>query len=196
MGPGRRDLVAAVVNETLAPAVLVAGQLLLVGWHAGQRAGVSRWWGLPAALFAVAIPMAYVVHGVRRGRFTNHHIPEREHRPLPMLIAIAAIIAGLLLLNLLGAPRDIVALLGAGTAGLVVFAVVTRWWKISFHAGVAGGTALVLTCVYGPVGLLVVPFVVVVCWARHRVRAHTVAQVCVGAVLGATIAGIVFPNLR
>ncbi|MEU8236931.1 phosphoesterase PA-phosphatase [Actinoplanes missouriensis] len=188
--------IARVVSEVLAPAVLVAALLMVVGWHAGTTSGASRWWGLPGALFAAVIPLGYVLHGVRKGRLTNHHIPERADRRVPLLFGTASLVAGLLLLIALGAPREVLALLGAGGCGLAVFAAVTHWWKMSIHAGVASGTVAALTAVYGPVALLGVPLVVLGCWARVRLTAHTRAQVVVGAVAGAVIAGTVFPLLR
>jgi hypothetical protein len=194
--PGVLDRIAVVVSEVLAPAVLVAVLLLTVGWHAGETPGVSRWWGLPGALFAAVIPLGYVLHGVRKGRLTNHHIPERAARRIPLLFGTASLIAGLLLLLALGAPREVLALLTAGGVGLAVFALVTHWWKMSIHAGVASGTVAALTAVYGPVALLGVPFVLLGCWARVRLIAHTPAQVVVGALVGALIAGTIFPLLR
>jgi len=192
----RADLLARVATEVFAPAVLVAALLVAVGWHAGGPAAGSRWWGVAAAVFAAGIPMAYIVRGVRRGRFADHHIPEREHRRVPLVFGMASVVAGLVLLHVLGAPRDVLALLAAGLVGLVVFAAVTGWWKMSIHAGVAGGAVAVLTSRYGPVGLMAAPLVPLICWARVRLSAHTVAQVAAGAVVGAAIAGVVFPALR
>jgi membrane-associated phospholipid phosphatase len=194
--PGVLDRIAVVVSEVLAPAVLVAVLLLSVGWHAGDSPGVSRWWGLPGALFAAVIPLGYVLHGVRTGRLTNHHIPERAARRIPLLFGTASLIAGLLLLLALGAPREVLALLTAGGVGLATFALVTHWWKMSIHAGVASGTVTALTVVYGEIMLLGVPLVLLGCWARVRLTAHTPAQVVVGAMVGALIAGTVFPALR
>jgi hypothetical protein len=192
----RSERVARLITETFAPAVLVAALLLVVGWEAGTRPGVSRWWGLPAAVFAAGIPMAYVLRGVRRGHLTNHHIPEREHRRGPLLFGIASIAAGTAAMAFLGAPRDIVALLTAGLTGLVVGAAVTAFWKMSIHAGVAAGTVAVLVAIHGPAALAGVPVVLLVCWSRVRLSAHTVPQVIAGALVGALIAGTVFPALR
>jgi membrane-associated phospholipid phosphatase len=192
----RADLVARIATEAFAPAVLVAGLMLVVGWHAGDQAGVSRWWGLPGALFAAGIPLAYIVRGVRKGRYSDHHIPEREHRRVPLLFGIASVVVGLALLVVLEAPRDVLALLAAGAAGLVVFGSVTYWWKISIHAGVAAGTVAVLVAVYGPVALASAPLVPLICWARVRLTAHTTLQVVVGAGLGALVAATIFSSLR
>ncbi|WP_305785093.1 phosphoesterase PA-phosphatase [Symbioplanes lichenis] len=190
------DRTARIVTEILAPAVLVATLMLLVGWHAGAAPGVSRWWGLPGALFAAGLPMVYVLRGVRRGKLTSHHIPEREHRMVPLAVGVASVALGLIALILLGAPRDVVALLAAGGTGLLVYTAVTRWWKMSIHAGVAAGTSATLVTLYGPLLLLTVPLVVLAGWARVRLSAHTTAQVVAGALVGAVIAGSVFPALR
>jgi membrane-associated phospholipid phosphatase len=190
------DRLARTATEVFAPAVLAAVLLLVVGWQAGVRSGASRWWGLPGAVFAAAIPLGYVLRGVRRGRYSDHHIAVRQQRRVPLLIAIGSITAGVVTLLAVGAPRDVVALLAAGAAGLAATIVVTHWWKISIHAAVAAGTVAVLTAVYGPRALAASPLVPLIGWARIRLRAHTTAQVVVGSVLGALVAGAVFPALR
>ncbi len=192
----RGDRLARAATEALAPAVLVAVLMFAVGWHAGDQPGVSRWWGLPGALFAVGIPMAYIVRGVRQGRYADHHIPEREHRRVPLIFGIVSVVVGTALLLVLHAPRDVIALLGAGLVGLTVFAAVTHWWKISIHAGVAAGTVAVLVTVFGQLAALTAVLVPVICWARVRLSAHTTAQVVTGAILGALIASTVFVALR
>jgi hypothetical protein len=191
-----QERAARLTTEIFAPAVLVAVLLLAVGWEAGGQPGVSRWWGLPAAVFAAGVPMAYVLRGVRRGHLTDHHVPEREHRRGPLLVGIASIGAGTAALVFLGAPRLIVALLAAGLTGLIVGAAVTAFWKMSIHAGVAAGTLAVLVVLHGPAALAGLPVVLLVCWSRVRLSAHTVPQVIVGALVGAVIAGTVFPALR
>lgn len=187
---------ARVLTEVFAPGVLIAVLLLVVGFHAGSQPGVSRWWGAPAAVFAAGIPMAYIVRGVRRGRLTSHHIPEREHRRGPLIFGTVSVAVGTVLLVLLGAPRELLALLAAGCAGLVVFGLVTAYWKMSIHAGVAAGTVAVLTAVWGPIALVALPLVPLVGWSRLVLSAHTLAQVVAGSTVGALIAATVFPALR
>lgn len=192
----RSHLLARVVTEALAPALLIAAQLVAVGWHAGQVAGAGRWWGLVAALFAAVIPFGYIVRQVRRGRLTDHHIAVREQRRIPLAFGVGSVLTGLLLLSWLDAPRELLALLAAGAVGLAVCATVTYWWKLSIHCAVAGGTVVVLGTVYGPALLATAVVVALIGWARVRLGAHTPAQAVVGAVLGALIAATVFGPLR
>jgi hypothetical protein len=182
--------VARLFTEVFSPGVLVAVLLVVVGRHAGG------WWGVPAAFFAAGIPMAYVLRGVRRGELTDHHIPEREHRRGPLLFGLVSVLAGTVALAVLGAPRVLLALLIAGITGLVVFGAVTLAWKMSIHAGVAAGTLAVLVALYGPGALAGLPLVVLTCWSRLVLSAHTTGQVVAGAAVGALIAGTVFPGLN
>ena len=190
------ELAARVLTEALAPAVLVATLLVLVGWHAGVAVGAGRWWGLPAALFCAIIPFAYIVRGVRRGRLTDHHIAIREQRRVPLVFGVLSVLAGLVVMVVFHAPRELTALVVAGAVGLIVCAAVTHWWKLSIHTAVASGTATTLVLVYGWGWVLAGTAVALIGWARVRLRAHTPAQVLVGAAIGAAIAATVFPALR
>lgn len=192
----RGRLLARVVTEVFAPTVLLGGQLVAIGWHAGEQAGVSRWWGLLGAVVAVGVPLAYVLRGVRQGRLADHHIPDREHRRVPLLVGMASLTACLLLLLALGAPRELLAVLLSTAVAVVVFVVVTHWWKISIHAGVAAATVVVLVTAYGAAALFTSPVVVLVGWSRVRLAVHTPAQVVVGALVGGLIAALTFPPLR
>ncbi|WFE63243.1 MULTISPECIES: phosphatase PAP2 family protein [Micromonospora] len=182
------------MTEVTAPAVLVTGLTVLIGWHgAGGLRGLG--WGLLATVFAAGVPCAYILGGVRRGRLTDRHIGRREQRRVPLLLGLASAAAGLALLVLLGAPRALLALVTAGVVGLVVAVSVSHWWKMSIHAAVAAGTLVVLMLTFGPRLLPAVPLLGLVGWSRVRLRDHTVAQVVVGALVGGLVAGLVFGTL-
>jgi PAP2 superfamily. len=180
---------ARVVTEALTPGVLVAGICVTVAWHTG-----SVGWGVAMAVFASGIPVAYIVRGVRRGRFTDRHIMVREHRPAVIVAAAVSVVAGLALMLAFDAPRDLIALVVAMLAGLALTLVVTVWWgKASVHTAVAAGTAVTLVLVFGPWLHLSWLVVGLVAWSRVVLKEHTVAQTIVGIALGALAAGAVFP---
>lgn len=192
----RADRLAATVTNVFAPAHLVIGLLLLVGAasHASATRGLA--WGALAALTVGVLPYAWVLRAVRTGRFVSRHVPDRTHRLLPLAVAGAAAIAGLAILAILGAPRQLVALILAMVAGLAVTAAITRYWKISLHTAVAAGTATILTLVYGPALLATGALVAVIGWSRVQQRDHTPLQVLAGGLLGAAIAAALFIPLR
>jgi len=184
---------ARAVTEVLAPAVLVAVVSPLVAWHSGALG-----WGLAVSVFAAGVPFAFILRGVRRGAYDNHHVGDWRRRPLILLVAGASVLAVLGLMLVFGAPREVVALVVAMLAGLALTLGVTvlARWKVSLHAAVAAGTATTLVLVFGRWLLLAWLAVALVAWARVRLRDHTVAQVLVGVALGTLAAGGVFPLLR
>ena len=193
--PARRRL-ARLVTEALAPTHLAAVLSLVVAWHSATTAGQALTWGLVTALFASVIPFALVLHRVRRGQLTDHHVGVLEQRRTPLLMGLASVLVGLVLLMGLHASPEMLALLVSMVAGLVVSLLFSLRWKISIHSGVAMGTIVILALVFGPALLALSPLGGVIGWARVELGDHTPAQVAVGAGVGATVAALVFSLLR
>jgi membrane-associated phospholipid phosphatase len=193
--PARRR-VARLVTEVLAPAPIVAALLLVVAWRSAPTTTEAMAWGLLAVLFASLLPFLFILRGVWRGRLSDHHVGIRQQRPMPLLVGIASVLIGLALLTAWSAPRDLVALVGAMTVGLVVSLLVTLGWKMSIHTAVAAGAAVILVLVFGPPLLALSPVVGLIGWSRVEIGDHTPAQVVMGAVIGAVVAAGVFSLLR
>lgn len=186
---------ARLVTETMAPAIIVTALMLAVGLHAASH-GAGLLWGLAGALFASFVPFAYIVRNVRAGRLTDHHVGLREQRRAPLLVGLGSVIIGAVLLRVLDAPTEITATVIAGAAGFTVALLVSHWWKVSVHSAVAAGSVVILALVYGPGLLLATPLVAVIAWSRVRLGDHTIAQVIVGAVVGAVVAYLGFTLAR
>lgn len=194
--PLMRRRVAAVVTEVCSPAVVVVLLSLAVAWHAtGYRVWPSLLWGMDVAVFSSILPMAFIVRGARTGRWDGHHVRNREGRLVPMLLALASTLVGLLVL-LLGGPRDLIALDVAMLTTLIVCTAITQWWKISLHSAVAGGAVATMVLLYGPLSLVLVPVVALIAWSRVMVRDHTVAQAIAGAIVGPAVGGVMFVLVR
>ncbi|MER7499611.1 hypothetical protein AB0L05_31040 [Nonomuraea pusilla] len=181
------DVLARRVTDLLAPQVLVIGMPPAVGLLAQGWAGAA--WGLVASALCGGVPAAVIALGVRSGRLDSHHIVDRARRTGPLLAAVAAVLAALVLLVALGAPTLLVATVTAMLVALAVTVPVTLRWKISFHAAVCAGTVVVLAHVLSAVPTLLAGAAVValVCWSRVRLAHHTWPQVAAGAVTGALV---------
>ncbi|MEU3553329.1 hypothetical protein [Streptomyces fragilis] len=186
---------AKALTDLFAPAHLVIGLLLVIGWHStGGFTGVG--WGLLGAFFCGIVPLAIIYLGVRRGKLTDKHIRVRRQRIAPLLATLASVVTGIALLHVLEAPQEVFALVIAMLVGLASALIVTVWWQISVHNAVAGGTVMILLLVFGQALLLpAILFVVVMGWSRRVLKAHTVAQLICGTALGST-AALVFTLLR
>jgi membrane-associated phospholipid phosphatase len=190
----RRQRAARYITETFAPAHLVLVELLAVGHHSAPGpAGPA--WSLVAAFFCVAVPLAVVVAGVRRGIW-DLHFTVRRTRALPLVMTTLCTATGFGALLLLGAPRPLVALVAAMAAGICVTMLITTVWKISIHTLAASGACTVLALTYGPVMILAAPLVVLTAWSRVALRDHTPSQTIAGALLGVVIAATVFGGFR
>jgi membrane-associated phospholipid phosphatase len=190
------DRVARGLTEALAPAVLACVLPVVIGVQSGRTALTGLGWGLLAVLFSAVIPYGMILIAVRRGTLSDRHIGVREQRTGPLALGLVSVLAGLGLLVVLGAPRELVALIIASFLGGFVATVVNHFWKASVHASVAAGTMIVLVLTFGPYLLVTALLVAAVCWSRVRLGDHTPAQVIVGAALGTAIAGVVFGLLR
>lgn len=195
-GLPKRRWVARLVTEVLAPAPVAAALLIVIAWHSAPTLTEAMRWGLVAVLFASVVPLLYVLRGVRNRRLTDHHVRVREQRPLPLLFGIGSVLIGLALLSAWGAPRELVALVGAMAAGLVVSLLITLVWKISIHVAVVAGAITILVLVFGPLLLAMAPLVILTSWARVELGDHTPAQVVAGAGLGTMVAAAVFTLLQ
>ena len=180
---------AWLVGQITSPTLLLAVLYPVVGALAAGPGGVA--WSLLGMLFTVLIPAVVVDVGVRRGRYTDHHLTRREQRAVPLGIAAGAVAAGAVVLGSAGAPRAIVALQIAVLATLAVATGVTLWWKVSFHVAVVSAAAAVLSLLGGGAWALAWVLVPAVGWSRVRLGAHTVAQVLVGAALGTGVTLVV-----
>jgi hypothetical protein len=193
---GVADRVARALTDVLSPGVLVV--VVVVATASARAESAAQAW-VAAAIGAVAgavIPLAFIARGVRRGRWTDHHVRERAHRPWPLAVALISGVAGTALLLLTGAE----AVVAAGAAGMSALAIATAVtiglrWKLSIHAVAAAGSAAILTILFGPTLVASWPIAAAIAWSRVRLGDHTRAQACVGLVVGAVVMGAVFALL-
>jgi membrane-associated phospholipid phosphatase len=192
--PRRESPLARTVTDGLEPKNWIIAVAVLLGWHADRLAGVG--WGLFAALFCAVVPVLFIKWGQGRGYWGDRHVRRRQDRLLLIPGIMASVVIGMVLMGVLGAPREMIALVSAMLASLVAILAITTVWKISVHTAVSSGATVILTMAYGPWMLLLYAPVAVVGWSRVSLRDHTLLQVLAGTALGALVAGATFALLR
>ncbi|MEQ7740162.1 hypothetical protein, partial [Escherichia coli] len=111
------------LTETFQPPVVVSLQLL-ISPLAEPGFPETMVYGALAALFVCVVPLILLLVLVRLGKVTDHHVSDKKQRAPVLLMALASILAGLLVLDAVGAPPSVVAMVLAVVGGVVVLAVV------------------------------------------------------------------------
>jgi membrane-associated phospholipid phosphatase len=142
------------------------------------------WFGAVAVLFVCVLPLAAVVLLVRLGKVTDHHVSDRRQRAPVLAMSVVSLLAGLAVLLAINAPNSVIVVVLAIVGGVVVLAVISLFWKISGHAGAIALTTVIAVLILGVQWLPLLLLVPAVAWSRVVLRAHTVAQVVAGAVVG------------
>ncbi|WP_395400059.1 phosphatase PAP2 family protein [Arthrobacter sp. UC242_113] len=178
-----KNRVARVITEALQPPITVALLLLLSPALEPGFPG-TVWFGAVAVLFVCVLPLAAVVLLVRLGKVTDHHVSNRKQRAPVLAMTVVSLLAGLAVLLAINAPYSVIVVVLAIVGGVVVLAVISLFWKISGHAGAIALTTVIAVLILGVPWIPLLLLIPAVGWSRVVLRAHTVAQVVAGALVG------------
>jgi membrane-associated phospholipid phosphatase len=181
-----RNRAARWLTEVFQPPVAVTLQLLISpAVEAGFPGTIG--YGALAALFVCVLPLLVLLGLVRLGKVTDHHVSNRKQRAPVLLMALGSVVAGLLVLQAVTAPRSVMVMVLAIVAGIIVLAAVSPFWKISGHAAAVSSAAVISVLMLGPAWLPLVLLIPAVGWSRVVLRAHTLAQVVAGSLFGGLV---------
>lgn len=185
---GRRsdvaDRLARIVNDVFAPWNLAIVMPPTVGALLTEPAWRGAVAGLVVSALGGLAPALLVWRGVHLGRYDDKFVVRRADRPKLLFSVVVLVAAALFIIYLLGAEARFLRITALMVLMSAVAAVITRWWKMSIHALLVAASVGILA-VLEPWSSILIILVPVVIWARHRVGAHTLVQVMVGALVGA-----------
>lgn len=190
-----KNRVARVITEALQPPITVALLLLLSPAMEPGFPG-TVWFGAVAVLFVCVLPLAAVVVLVRMGKVTDHHVSDRNQRFPVLAMSVVSLLAGLGVLLAIKAPYSVIVVVLAIVGGVVVLAVISLFWKISGHAGAIALTTVITVLILGAPWTPLLLLIPAVGWSRVVLRAHTVAQVVAGALVGGGVTAALWWLLR
>jgi len=143
--------------------------------------------------FVCIVPLIYIAVMVKRGLITDMHMKVRQERIRPFIISIASTIVAFFALLLADAPQVMRLFTIFTLIQLILIAVITLIWQISFHAISIGGASVALWVLFSTLyGLLTLPLVVIVGAARLKLHRHTPMQVLAGSLLGMGVPVVMF----
>jgi membrane-associated phospholipid phosphatase len=119
----------------------------------------------------------------KKGKLADQDASIKEERTFPFIIAIGFYLIGLMLMLKNDLNIISIAFWFCYISNTIITIIINKFWKISAHAmGVAGPFAAI-TFVFGWIGLIMLPVVVLVGWSRIELRCHSISQVIAGVLL-------------
>jgi hypothetical protein len=139
------------------------------------------------SFFGCILPLAMVYGLLKLDMIKDFYAHERDTRFIPFLWTTFFYLLGTISLILVSAPSAVTALMACYFVNGLVLMVITLKWKISIHASGITGPFTALVYLLGAVMLPLLLVVIPVAWARVELKAHTIWQVAVGAVLSCAL---------
>jgi len=186
-----RDL--AKILSTIFNPFLTALALFVILSRVTARDTLDFWRLLFVSTFFTSIgPMLYVFWLYSTDRISDLDMSVRAERETVFSTFIVVYLLGAGALWVIHAPRVLIATMLGYFAATLVVGYITRYWKISTHALGITAPLVALTLLYGRQTLPFLVLIPMVCWARVYLKAHTLAQVVAGALLGAVSTTLFF----
>lgn len=129
---------------------------------------------LPAFLCMAVLPFVLFIIAVKTKFITNWDVSNRDERPKMLWPLVVIELISICVFQLFFLIPILI--------GIIGFAVVTHFWKISGHAMAAGLGSGIVVAKFGFVWWPLLFIVPLVGWSRVVRKDHTVAQVIAGAV--------------
>ncbi|MDQ6780889.1 MAG: hypothetical protein M3Z37_07030 [Candidatus Eremiobacteraeota bacterium] len=154
---------------------------------------IREFWELSFAglLFFTIAPVLCIFYLYLSGRISDFDMSDRSERRRGFSGFVVTYLVAAIVLTLVHAPVQLIAVTWGYLGATVVIMIVTRWWKISTHAFGITGPFAAMFLLFNLQPLPYVAIVPLVWWARVYLRSHTITQVLAGAAL-AVISTLVF----
>lgn len=184
-GPGAGSRLAVAVGAVFNPLFLFTALFAATAFSVADPRDAAGYVGIE--MIAVGALVVYLLM-LRSRNSSGFWLPVREERLVPAFVLLGLGAATVALLDFAAAPVELARLtLGMlATASLVTLMI--AWIKASAHVAVACHCAVAGVASLGAPGLVFVVLVPAIMWARVAERAHTPAEVAVGAGAGTVIA--------
>lgn len=186
------DQIAFAISAVTSPYVIIPVLTCWIVLRYSSNWRESLLWIVITVLFTTAVPFAYVGLGVTRGNLSDVHVPRREERIVPFIVAIISSFIGTVILHRLGAPREIVALGAVVVANGMVFAALSCVTKVSIHIAVVTVGLFVtgiLVSPYVAFGFLGIPLVL---WGRIHRHRHSIWEGLTAVPVACAVTYVVF----
>lgn len=122
----------------------------------------------------------------KKGKIADQDASVKEERTFPFLIATVFYLIGLIIFIKFEVNTLTIAFWFCYISNTLLTILINKYWKISAHAMGAAGPLAALFSAIGILALLFSPLLIIIGWARIKLKCHTLHQVIAGTILGFT----------
>nr|MDO8082636.1 hypothetical protein [Candidatus Freyarchaeota archaeon] len=186
--------VASLVSKVLTPQFIAFSVVLILAFASPIGTGPllnSLYCFLLGIIFIVVLPISPVLVAYALGR-VDIWVSSRTRRTPFFILAIVTYFIGALIF-FYGKSTAMYAISLSYAFVTLAVTLINLKWKISVHTAGVSGPSTALVCVFGIVALPVVAMILLVIWARIKIKAHTTWQSVAGAIVATLITLIVYP---
>ncbi len=138
---------------------------------------------LTAMVFGFIAPIVLFLILRKKGKLADQDASIKEERTIPFLIAIVFYFIGFMLMIKYELNIISIAFWFCYISNTIITIIINKFWKISAHAMGAAGPFAAVTFAFGSIGLVILPIIILVGWARIELKCHTLLQVVAGVLL-------------
>jgi membrane-associated phospholipid phosphatase len=188
-------VLARIISFIANPIFILIGLPLYLVYETTADVGLSWRWTLYTWVYLFVFG-AFVLYGVRKKIFTDIDVSVRSQRPL--LYSAGAILSLLYLVGLIvfNGPFILLITIIGILISIALGSFVNSRLKISVHAASASALFTLLAVAYRGFYVLLLLLIPVICWARVRIRRHTVSEVVAGSLMGSFLSLIMYFVVR
>jgi len=173
------------------PLVATVFFTFLVFWYSEDLSQGLQWL-VTVSPFLIFFPLIFFAASLKLGWISDIDLSDRRERPYFLSVFLISLAAAIILLYFLDVPQKFLAYAVSGFVITIIAAVITLFWKISFHTAITSSVFAAIVILGGtrflPLLLLIIP----IGWSRLVLKKHTFWQVVGGTLLAFLVTGTVF----
>lgn len=190
-----KSRLASLISLLFSPFIVPTEAIILLVRIYTQTWEQFALWAFISVLFVNILPFLYIYISVKLGKLTDIHVIVREQRFVPLLFALLSALIGIIILYFLGAAKGLIHLGICYIINVIVFLLITQFWKISLHCAVVAGCVTALAHIVTPKMALLFLLILPVAWARIHKKCHTPIQTLAGSIIAVIVTKLALLSL-
>lgn len=178
-----KHLLAEVVSWLFFPPLVSAVFFVFLIFKYSQDLSQGLGWLVMISPFILFVPMVFFAVSYKLGWITDLDMSKRDERPTFLFVFIFMLLVSSVILYWIKVPVSIFVYTFSGLVMTLATSIITLFWKISFHTAATTSVVTAITILGGWGFAYLFLLVLIIAWARVKLKKHTIWQVTGGAVV-------------